>query len=167
MSRAGGRARPYGAVALVAAAMLVGCGERSPTAVATGSVGVTGVITMKLPFHGPQGPGREPTYVSMDVAVRIAVTGDRGVTIHYVRTQLTEPVSGAVLVTETGSDRIASPFGSNYVPGGATITVDQHASALFDGGSSAAARRWEGHVTVEVSHEADGHRQVVEATFSG
>ena len=108
-----------------------------------------------MPFHGPGGPGTEPSYLSLTWTVAVTAAGGADSQIGIVRTRVTERVSGTVLTAEGG------PLG--LLSGRGKLELPQQVSGLF--ASSLYPGDLTGITTVEVLH-ASGRSETLTAAFA-
>ena len=121
---------------LALSALAWGCGSSGTPTVA---VEVSDIV--KIPFHGPGGPGSEPISLTFTWTVVLHSGSSAGCDVSHITTQLVEAVSGSTLVAESdpgpgalpeeGATRFKQSQGGSYP------------SALY-------TRVWQGHTVVEV-----------------
>jgi hypothetical protein len=129
-----------------------GCGsQEEPDA----SVAVAISATTEMPFHGPGGPGTEPSYLSLRWTVVVTAAEGAESDIGIVRTRVTERASGIVLTAEGG------PLG--LLPGRGRLELPQQVSGMF--ASSLYPGDWTGITTVEVRH-ASGRSETLTGSFA-
>ncbi len=140
-------------LALVAvAASLAACGDSvAPDAV----VALRVVSPLAMPFHGTNGPGREPISITFSWTIVIAASDGAATRVAVVRTVLTERKSGAEVVRET--------FPSRDLPPGGELRLEEQSGGSFP--SALYPGDWAGVTTVQLAH-GSGAAETLTASFS-
>jgi hypothetical protein len=131
---------------------LAACGDSvAPDAV----VALRIVSPVAMPFHGTNGPGREPISINFSWTVVIAASEGAATRVAVVRTELTERKSGTVVVRET--------FPSMDLPPGGELRLEEQSGGSFP--SALYPGDWAGVTTVQVAH-GSGAAETLTAAFS-
>jgi len=113
---------------------------------------------LKMPFHGPGGPGRGPIFISFQWTVTLSSDRGREVTVLGIRTELREAISSTSLAVAVEPEALTSPlrfWEPLVVPQG---TAGTFASALYPG-------EWRGTTSVDIRHPS-GRSETLRQAFS-
>jgi hypothetical protein len=130
-----------------------GCNSSEPDPVVSASVG----SAVKMPFHGPQGPGGDSISITFKWTVSVWAAEGPECRVTRIATEVVEPLSGKKL--EVASE----PGQAGLLRGGVMVELPQQHGGFFD--STLYSRRWTGRTRVDVSCEG-GWAGQIEAVFA-
>jgi hypothetical protein len=110
---------------------------------------------MAMPFHGTNGPGREPISIAFSWTVVVTASEGASTRVAAVRTEIRERMSGTVVVRETFPARDLPPAGE--------LRLEEQSGGSFP--SALYPGDWAGVTTVQLAHSS-GASETLTAAFS-
>jgi hypothetical protein len=110
---------------------------------------------MAMPFHGTNGPGREPISIAFSWTVVVTASEGASTRVAPVRTEIRERMSGTVVVRETFPARDLPPAGE--------LRLEEQSGGSFP--SALYPGDWAGVTTVQLAHSS-GASETLTAAFS-